>query len=61
VNEEGSAAAASPCVLKDKLLDDTEEIAIFSDAPCDASCGTSRPGSVAYSTPKSLILVEERV
>ncbi|KAI1426765.1 putative TOS1-like glycosyl hydrolase-domain-containing protein [Xylaria sp. FL1777] len=48
VNEEGSAAAASPTVLKDKLLDDTQEIAIFSDAPCDASCGATRPHSVAY-------------
>jgi len=48
VNEEGSAAAASPTVLKNKLLDDTQEIAIFSDAPCDSSCGTTRPDSVAY-------------
>ncbi|KAI0912803.1 putative TOS1-like glycosyl hydrolase-domain-containing protein [Ustulina deusta] len=48
VNEEGSAAAASPTVLKDKLLDDTEEIAIFSDALCDDSCGATRPDSVAY-------------
>ncbi|KAI0861074.1 TOS1 protein [Xylaria cubensis] len=48
VNEDGSSAAASPCVLKDKLLDDTQEIAIFSDSPCDASCGTTRPDSVAY-------------
>ncbi|KAI0454865.1 putative TOS1-like glycosyl hydrolase-domain-containing protein [Xylaria acuta] len=48
VNEEGSSAAASPTVLKDKLLDDTQEIAIFSDSPCDASCGATRPDSVAY-------------
>ncbi|TGJ85118.1 hypothetical protein E0Z10_g3628 [Xylaria hypoxylon] len=48
VDEEGSAAAASPTVLKDKLLDDTQEIAIFSDSPCDDSCGATRPGSVAY-------------
>ncbi|KAI1174079.1 putative TOS1-like glycosyl hydrolase-domain-containing protein [Nemania sp. FL0916] len=48
VNDEGAAAAASPTVLKDKLLDDTQEIAIFSDAPCDGSCGATRPGSVAY-------------
>ncbi|GAP84371.1 putative tos1 protein [Rosellinia necatrix] len=48
VNEEGAAAAASPTVLKNKLLDDTQEIAIFSDAPCDESCGATRPDSVAY-------------
>ncbi|KAI1355379.1 putative TOS1-like glycosyl hydrolase-domain-containing protein [Xylaria sp. FL0043] len=48
VNEDGSAAAASPTVLKDKLLDDTQEIAIFSDSACDDSCGTTRPDSVAY-------------
>ncbi|KAI0443226.1 putative TOS1-like glycosyl hydrolase-domain-containing protein [Xylaria telfairii] len=48
VNEEGTSAAASPTVLKDKLLDDTQEIAIFSDSPCDASCGATRPDSVAY-------------
>ncbi|KAI8951911.1 putative TOS1-like glycosyl hydrolase-domain-containing protein [Xylaria longipes] len=48
VDEEGSSAAASPTVLKDKLLDDTQEIAIFSDSPCDASCGATRPDSVAY-------------
>lgn len=49
VNGDGSAACASPEVLKDKLLDDSQEIAIFSDAPCDGSCGVSRPGAVAYS------------
>lgn len=49
VDEEGVSAAASPTVLKNKLLDDTQEIAIFSDAPCDESCGATRPDSVAYS------------
>ncbi|KAK5631632.1 hypothetical protein RRF57_007346 [Xylaria bambusicola] len=48
VDENGAKAAASPTVLKDKLLDDTQEIAIFSDIPCDDSCGATRPGSVAY-------------
>ncbi|KAI1191863.1 putative TOS1-like glycosyl hydrolase-domain-containing protein [Nemania serpens] len=48
VNGDGAAACASPEVLKNKLLDDTQEIAIFSDAPCDGSCGVSRPGAVAY-------------
>lgn len=48
VDEEGVSAAASPTVLKNKLLDDTQEIAIFSDAPCDESCGATRPDSVAY-------------
>ncbi|KAI0400181.1 putative TOS1-like glycosyl hydrolase-domain-containing protein [Xylaria palmicola] len=48
VDENGASCAASPTVLNDKLLDDTQEIAIFSDAPCDASCGTTRPDSVAY-------------
>ncbi|KAI2641141.1 TOS1 protein [Xylaria nigripes] len=48
VDAEGSAAAASPTVLKNKLLNDDQEIAIFSDAPCDSSCGATRPDSVAY-------------
>ncbi|KAJ8119369.1 hypothetical protein ONZ43_g3665 [Nemania bipapillata] len=48
VNEDGDAAAASPTVLKNKLLDDTQEIAIFSDSACDSSCGATRPDSVAY-------------
>ncbi|KAI0474778.1 putative TOS1-like glycosyl hydrolase-domain-containing protein [Xylaria cf. heliscus] len=48
VNEEGTSAVASPAVLKDKLLVDKQEIAIFSDTPCDESCGVSRPKSVAY-------------
>ncbi|KAI1309750.1 putative TOS1-like glycosyl hydrolase-domain-containing protein [Xylaria venustula] len=48
VDEDGSSAAASPTVLKDKLLDDSQEIAIFSDSSCDSSCGTTRPDSVAY-------------
>ncbi|KAF2969688.1 hypothetical protein GQX73_g3909 [Xylaria multiplex] len=48
VDEEGSAAAASPTVLKEKLLDDTQEIAVFSDSQCDESCGAYRPDSVAY-------------
>lgn len=56
VNEDGSAAAASPTVLKNKLLDDTQEIAIFSDSACDSSCGATRPDSVAYSMPKPFIL-----
>ncbi|KAJ8128195.1 hypothetical protein O1611_g5442 [Lasiodiplodia mahajangana] len=48
VNEDGDAAAASPTVLKNKQLADAQEIAIFSDTPCDSSCGTYRPDSVAY-------------
>ncbi|KAJ3557820.1 hypothetical protein NPX13_g9850 [Xylaria arbuscula] len=48
VNEDGTGASASPVVLKDKLLDDSTEIAIFSDSECDESCGTYRPDSVAY-------------
>ncbi|KAI0197668.1 putative TOS1-like glycosyl hydrolase-domain-containing protein [Astrocystis sublimbata] len=48
VDEDGVSAAASPTVLKDKLLDDSQEIAIFSDAPCDESCGATRPDTVAY-------------
>ncbi|GAW16129.1 hypothetical protein ANO14919_055520 [Xylariales sp. No.14919] len=48
VDEDGSKAAASPTVLKDKLLSDEQEIAIFSDNECDSSCGTYRPDSVAY-------------
>ncbi|KAI1827149.1 putative TOS1-like glycosyl hydrolase-domain-containing protein [Xylaria intraflava] len=48
VDDEGEKASASPAVLKNKLLDDSQEIAIFSDAKCDSSCGTTRPGTVAY-------------
>ncbi|KAI1434084.1 TOS1 protein [Xylaria sp. CBS 124048] len=48
VDENGAQAASSPTVLKNKLLDDSQEIAVFSDSKCDSSCGTVRPGSVAY-------------
>ncbi|KAI0397404.1 TOS1 protein [Xylariaceae sp. FL0594] len=48
VDENGSKAASSPCVLKENFLSDNQEIAIFSDVPCDDSCGAYRPGSVAY-------------
>ncbi|KAI1809767.1 TOS1 protein [Poronia punctata] len=48
VDENGASCAASATVLKDTLLDDNKEIAIFSDIPCDESCGAYRPDSVAY-------------
>jgi hypothetical protein len=53
VDADGSKAASSATVLSDKLLEDNQEIAIFSDVPCDDSCGAYRPDSVAYSTFKA--------
>ncbi|KAI1378698.1 putative TOS1-like glycosyl hydrolase-domain-containing protein [Hypoxylon crocopeplum] len=47
-NEDGTKAAASPTVLKDCRIDDSSEVIIASDQECDESCGTVRPGSVAY-------------
>ncbi|KAI2630399.1 putative TOS1-like glycosyl hydrolase-domain-containing protein [Hypomontagnella submonticulosa] len=47
-NEDGTKAAASPTILKEGLIDDSSEIIIASDKECDESCGTVRPGSVAY-------------
>ncbi|KAI0158248.1 TOS1 protein [Xylariaceae sp. FL1272] len=49
VSEDGKTVAGSPQVLKNTLLDDATEIAIFSDSACTAeTCGTYRPKSVAY-------------
>ncbi|KAI2604684.1 putative TOS1-like glycosyl hydrolase-domain-containing protein [Hypoxylon sp. NC1633] len=47
-NEDGTKAAASPTVLKDCRISDENEIIIASDQECDGSCGTVRPGAVAY-------------
>ncbi|KAK8064904.1 hypothetical protein PG994_007542 [Apiospora phragmitis] len=46
LNEDGTGGASSPTVLKNGLVPDAKEIAIFSDKPCtdkDASCGFYRP------------------
>ncbi|KAI1328901.1 TOS1 protein [Xylariaceae sp. FL0255] len=48
VNAEGTSVAASPTVLGNVQLPDDTEIAIFSDNPCDASCGVTRDGGVNY-------------
>ncbi|KAI5864746.1 putative TOS1-like glycosyl hydrolase-domain-containing protein [Durotheca rogersii] len=47
-NEDGTKAAPSPTVLKEGLIDDSTEVIIASDKQCDESCGTVRPGTVAY-------------
>ncbi|EFW22210.1 target of Sbf [Coccidioides posadasii str. Silveira] len=48
-SEDGLSGAASPCVLKDNLIPDNKEIIIMSDKECKGdSCGTVRPGTVAY-------------
>ncbi|KAI0384160.1 putative TOS1-like glycosyl hydrolase-domain-containing protein [Hypomontagnella monticulosa] len=47
-NEDGTKAAASPTILKEGIIDDQSEVIIASDKECDESCGTVRPGSVAY-------------
>ncbi|KAK7985008.1 TOS1-like glycosyl hydrolase-domain-containing protein [Apiospora saccharicola] len=51
ISEDGTKCAASPTVLKNGIVPDATEIAIFSDKPCtdkDATCGYYRPGTVAY-------------
>ncbi|KAI0015230.1 putative TOS1-like glycosyl hydrolase-domain-containing protein [Xylariomycetidae sp. FL0641] len=48
VDEDGTGCAASPTVLKNTLLDDSTEIAIFSDQECDESCGVTRAKAVNY-------------
>ncbi|KAI9871727.1 MAG: target of Sbf [Pleopsidium flavum] len=46
---DGSSSANSPQILKDVLLEDPNEIMIFSDKKCsDGDCGYVRPESVGY-------------
>ncbi|KAI1917157.1 target of Sbf [Ophidiomyces ophidiicola] len=48
-SEDATSGAASPCVLRDTLLSDNQEIVIMSDKECKGNdCGTVRPGTVAY-------------
>ncbi|KAK7999982.1 hypothetical protein PG990_012582 [Apiospora arundinis] len=51
LNEDGNGGAPSPTVLKNGMVPDGKEIAIFSDKACTdsgANCGFYRPGTVAY-------------
>ncbi|EEP76627.1 predicted protein [Uncinocarpus reesii 1704] len=48
-SEDGQSGSASPVVLKDAVLPDNKEIIIMTDKECKGdSCGTVRPGTVAY-------------
>ncbi|WEW58511.1 target of Sbf [Emydomyces testavorans] len=48
-SDDGLNGAASPCVLKNVLIPDNNEIIIMSDKECKGdSCGAVRPGTVAY-------------
>ncbi|RYP24941.1 hypothetical protein DL765_000169 [Monosporascus sp. GIB2] len=61
VSADGSKCASSPTVLGDVQVGDGDEIAIYSDKECDESCGTVRPGSVAYkgwAGPNKVFLME---
>lgn len=43
------SGSASPQVLADTLIEDNQEVIIYSDKICEGnSCGAYRPGSVAY-------------
>lgn len=44
----GTTGASSPQVLSNVTIPSVKEFAIFSDEPCDESCGYVQPGSVAY-------------
>ena len=46
---DGKTCSSSPQILKDGWVDDSIEVALFTDAPCErGSCGYSRPKSVAH-------------
>lgn len=47
-SDDGLSGAASPQCLKDKVIDDNNEIVIMSDKECHGDCGTVRPGNVAH-------------
>ncbi len=48
-SSDGKTCSHSPQVLKDGWVDDSIEVALFTDAPCErGACGYSRPKSVAY-------------
>ncbi|OIW24064.1 hypothetical protein CONLIGDRAFT_564799, partial [Coniochaeta ligniaria NRRL 30616] len=44
----GTTGASSPQVLSNVTIPSVKEFSIFSDEPCDESCGYVQPGSVAY-------------
>ncbi|KAK5056194.1 hypothetical protein LTR84_012747 [Exophiala bonariae] len=42
------SGSASPVTLADTLIDDNNEVIIFTDKPCNGDCGAVRDGTVAY-------------
>lgn len=48
VDSTGTSGTSSPQVLSNATIPSAKEVAIFSDQPCDESCGYVQPGSVAY-------------
>ncbi|KAK3300872.1 uncharacterized protein B0H64DRAFT_421849 [Chaetomium fimeti] len=50
VNADGTGGAANATTLKDTTLLSSKEVALFTDEPCDGSCGYVQNGSVAYNT-----------
>lgn len=48
VDATGTTGSSSPQTLSNVTIHSAHEISIFSDAPCDESCGYVQPGSVAY-------------
>ncbi|KAK4035404.1 hypothetical protein C8A01DRAFT_17933 [Parachaetomium inaequale] len=48
LNADGTGGAPNATLLKDTTLLSSHEAALFTDQPCDASCGYVQNGSVAY-------------
>ncbi|KAH6650241.1 putative TOS1-like glycosyl hydrolase-domain-containing protein [Chaetomium tenue] len=48
VNADGTGGSPNATILKDTTLVSSQEISLFTNEPCDGSCGYIQNGSVAY-------------
>ncbi|EAQ92800.1 hypothetical protein CHGG_01035 [Chaetomium globosum CBS 148.51] len=48
VNADGTGGSPNATILKDTTLVSSQEVSLFTDEPCDGSCGYIQNGSVAY-------------
>ncbi|KAH6847450.1 putative TOS1-like glycosyl hydrolase-domain-containing protein [Chaetomium sp. MPI-CAGE-AT-0009] len=57
VNADGTGGAANATTLKDTTLQSSQEVALFTDKPCDSSCGYVQNGS-GFNGPSKIFLLE---